>query len=250
MAEIQLKLIQEPCSSSTKLEKLNQVPGSLNQVPGSSFTAVPTAPKLHEVCGIKTKTKLDAPDDILQILHNYFPWETIEDIDSAERYYYSVLWEQRYPKIDDIHVDMAKLKELSSILRGEYDRCRDVWYAYKKIAAQAYYELVEQLPSIKSDPSYKDLTTGFEKLMIKQALKQKKALKQKQNGQIQTPQQSLCSHLEVMRRKLQNIDNDAFSKADIRMVSVEHLLCRVNRIIKALEVQIFEHGEGLGSPAQ
>ncbi|XP_026436056.1 uncharacterized protein LOC113333903 isoform X1 [Papaver somniferum] len=89
------------------------------------------------------------------------------------------------------------------------------------------------------DPSYEDLTTGFEKFTIKQALKQKKkkqALKQNhENGQIQTPQQSLCSHLEVMRRKLQNMDNDAFSKAGMRMVSVEHLLWRANRIIKALE---------------
>ncbi|KAI3853324.1 hypothetical protein MKX03_021878, partial [Papaver bracteatum] len=148
-------------------------------------------PKLHKACGIKKK-KLDAPNgklfdptfincqrsyvvlcvtDIFQILHSYFPWETIVDIYNDERYYYHVLWEQGDPKIDDIHADMAKLKELSSILRGEYDRCRDVWYAYKKLAAQAYYELVEQLPSIKSDPSYEYLTMGFDKLMIKQALK-------------------------------------------------------------------------------
>ncbi|KAI3831387.1 hypothetical protein MKW92_007227 [Papaver armeniacum] len=147
MAEKQSKLNQEPCSSSTRLAKLNQAPYS-------SFTALPA--------------------DILQILHNYFPWETIEDIDRAERYYYRVLYERRDPKIGDIHADMAKLKELSSILRGEYDSCRDVCYANQKRAAQPYYELVEQLPSIKSDPSYEDLTTGFEKFMIKQALKQKK----------------------------------------------------------------------------
>ncbi|XP_026436057.1 uncharacterized protein LOC113333903 isoform X2 [Papaver somniferum] len=130
MAEIQSKLNQEPCSSSTRLVKLNQVPCS-------SFTAVPAAPnKPPEACGIKTKTKHDGPDYILQILHNYFPWETIDDIDRAERHYYRVLYERRDPKIDDIHADMAKLKELSSILRGEYDNCRDVCYANQKRAAQ------------------------------------------------------------------------------------------------------------------
>ncbi|KAI3890603.1 hypothetical protein MKX03_010680 [Papaver bracteatum] len=122
MAEIQSELNPERCSfSSTRLKKLNQIPVS------SFLPPPPYARKSPEAGGIKTKTKLEGPDDILQLLHNYFPWETIEDIDVAELGYYRVLYEERNPKMDDITADLAKLKELSSILKGEYDSCREVF---------------------------------------------------------------------------------------------------------------------------
>ncbi|KAI3835921.1 hypothetical protein MKX03_029298 [Papaver bracteatum] len=220
MAGVRWKLNLGSYFSSAQLEKLNEVPASSSKA-----------------CG--TQTKLDAPDDILQILHTYFSWETIEDInitnyilfptiDNVEHYYHRVLWERRD---DDISADMEKLKKLSGILREEYDRCTEVCYANDKKAAQPYYELVEQLPSIKNDPSYKDLTTGSERFFIKQVLK-----KVHQKGQIQTPQQPLCSHLEVLREKLQHIDKDEFTKAGMRMASVEHLLWRVNGLIGVLEL--------------
>ncbi|KAI3956067.1 hypothetical protein MKW98_027381 [Papaver atlanticum] len=171
MAEIQSELNPEPC---TQLEKLNQI------VSQSSYVVLLVA-------------------HILQLLHNYFPWETIEDIDVAERGYYRVLWEQRNPKIDDITADLAKLKELSSILRGHYDSGQEVCFANQKASAQPYYDLVEQLPNIKKDPSYKDLTTGWERYMIQQVLKQRY---HNGDGQIQTPQQSLSSHLEVKLCKI------------------------------------------------
>ncbi|KAI3923066.1 hypothetical protein MKW92_008482 [Papaver armeniacum] len=196
MAGTRWKLNLESYFSPAQLEKLNEIPAS-------SSAAFP--PDLPE--------KLDAPDgklfdpmvikfvlcvtDILRILHNYFPWETIQDIDNTEHYYHRVLWGHRD---DDVTADMPKLKELSSILREEYDRCREVCYANSKRAAQPYYDLVDQLPSIKKDPSYKDLTTRSERYMIKQYLKQRGY--QNGDGQSQTPQQSLASHLEVQLWKI------------------------------------------------
>ncbi|RZC58378.1 hypothetical protein C5167_005673, partial [Papaver somniferum] len=138
---------------------------------------------------------------ILEILHKYYPWQTWKDVSNAELSYCSSVTKQ---KIDDIEIELAKLKELSAIFGARYASCREVCEANWARAALPFYELLEQVPSITDIPSYKYLTTDSEKFEIEKALK---CRMQKDNIQSEVSEQSLLEHLEM------NFEDDSIDRS-------------------------------------